>query len=120
MIILQNNSTCLLLNDKQMLHGILFSLLQLLDEIQNTKNMKTPESKERKFVKKVREIGKNATGEKASQKIAPRKHAPKEKCLPEKRLRGKFPPEKCSQKNCFTRFLLLLTLSYSFSFLNFL
>ena len=35
-------------------HEILFSLL---DEIQNTKKMKTRESKERKFEKKVREIG---------------------------------------------------------------
>ena len=32
-------------------------LLLLLDEIQNTKKMKTRESKERKFEKKVREIG---------------------------------------------------------------
>ena len=31
--------------------------LLLLDEIQNTKKMKTRESKERKFGKKVREIG---------------------------------------------------------------
>ena len=52
MIILQHNSTCLLLNDKQMPHEILFSLLQLLDKIQNTKKMKTRESKERKFEKK--------------------------------------------------------------------
>ena len=37
-----------------MSHEILFSLL---DEIQNTKKMKTRESKERKFEKKVREIG---------------------------------------------------------------
>ena len=36
---------------------ILLSLLQLLDEIQNTKMMKTQESKERKFEKKVTEIG---------------------------------------------------------------
>ena len=36
MIILQNNSTCLLLNEKQMPHEILFSLL---DEIQNAKKM---------------------------------------------------------------------------------
>ena len=57
MIILQNNSTCLYLNDKQMPHEILLSLLQLLDEIQNTKMMKTRESKERKFEKKVTEIG---------------------------------------------------------------
>ena len=35
----------------------LFSLLQLLDEIQNTKMMKTGESKEKKFEKKLREIG---------------------------------------------------------------
>ena len=53
-IILQNKSKCLLLNDKQMPHEILFSLL---DEIQNIKKMKTRESKERKFEKKVREIG---------------------------------------------------------------
>ena len=32
-------------------------LLLLLDEIQNIKKMKTRESKERKFEKKVREIG---------------------------------------------------------------
>ena len=57
MIILQNNSTCLYLNDKQMPDEILLSLLQLLDEIQNTKMMKTQESKERKFEKKVTEIG---------------------------------------------------------------
>ena len=38
-------------------HEILFSLLRLLDEIQNTKKMKTQESKEKKFEKKVREIG---------------------------------------------------------------
>ena len=107
-IILQNNSKCLPLNDKQMPHEILFSLLQkqsyggvlflrkykvsdnfikketlaqvlscgfceiskntffyrtppglplLLDEIQNIKKMKTRKSKERKFEKKVREIG---------------------------------------------------------------
>ena len=52
-IILQNNSKCLLLNDKQMPHEILFSLL---DEIQNRRKMNTRESKERKFVTKVREI----------------------------------------------------------------
>ena len=56
-IIQQNNSKHLLLNDKKMPHEILFSLLQLLDEIQNTKKMKTWESTERKFAKKVREIG---------------------------------------------------------------
>ena len=50
-IILQNNSKCLLL-DKQMPHEILFSLL---DEIQDTKEMKTRESKDRKFEKNVRE-----------------------------------------------------------------
>ena len=32
-------------------------LILLLDEIQNTKKMRTLESKERKFDKKVREIG---------------------------------------------------------------
>ena len=37
-----------------MTHEIQFSLL---DEIQNTKKMNTRESKERKFGKKVREIG---------------------------------------------------------------
>ena len=52
-IILQNNSKCLLLNDKQMPHEILFSLL---DEIQNTKKMNTRELKERKFEKEVRAI----------------------------------------------------------------
>ena len=46
--ILQSNSKCLLLNDKQMSHDI---LLSLLEEIQNTKKMNTPESKERKFEK---------------------------------------------------------------------
>ena len=51
-IILQNNSKCLLLNDKQVPHEILFNLLQLFDEIQNTKKVKTRESKERRFEKK--------------------------------------------------------------------
>ena len=46
----------MLLNDKQMPHEILFSLLRLLDEMQNIKKMKTRESKERKFEKKVRDI----------------------------------------------------------------
>ena len=54
MIILQSNSKCLLLNDKQMPHEILFSLL---DEIQNSIKMNTQESKERKFEQKVKEIG---------------------------------------------------------------
>ena len=49
MIILQNDSKCLLLNDKQMPHEVLFSLL---DEIQNTKKVNTRESKKRKFKKK--------------------------------------------------------------------
>ena len=53
-IILQNNSKYLLLNDKQMPHEILFSLL---DEIQSTIKINTGESKERKFETKVREIG---------------------------------------------------------------
>ena len=53
-IILQNNSKCLLLNDKQMPHEILFSLL---DEIQNTIKMNIPETKERNFETKVRETG---------------------------------------------------------------
>ena len=43
-------SKCLLLNDKQMPHKILFSLL---DELQNTKKMKTQELKESTFEKKV-------------------------------------------------------------------
>ena len=46
MIILQNNLTWLLLNEKQIPDEILLSLLQLLDIIQK---MKTGESKERKF-----------------------------------------------------------------------
>ena len=54
MINLQNNSKYLLLNDKQMSYEIQFSLLE---EIQNTKKLNTSESKERKFEKKVREIG---------------------------------------------------------------
>ena len=54
MIILQSNSKCLLLNDKQMPHEILFSLL---DEIQNSIKMNTQESRERKFEQKVKEIG---------------------------------------------------------------
>ena len=45
-IISQNNSECLLLNDKQMPH-----------EIQNTKKMKTRESKEGKFDKKTKRKG---------------------------------------------------------------
>ena len=45
-IILQNNYKCLLLNDKKMLHEI---LLSLFDEMQNTKKMKTWELKERTF-----------------------------------------------------------------------
>ena len=45
------------MNDTQMPHEILFSLLQLLDEIQNTKMMKTRESKERKSENKVRKLG---------------------------------------------------------------
>ena len=53
-IILQNNSKCMLLNDKQMPHEILFSLLH---KLQNTKKMNTWELKERKFEKEVRAIG---------------------------------------------------------------
>ena len=58
---------------------------------------------------------------------------PKEKSLPEEIPQENFPqenllplharkltPGKISPKNCFTSFLLLLTLSYSCSFLNFL
>ena len=40
---------------------------------------------------------------------------------PKKFAPGKMPPRKIApQENCFTRFLLLLTLSYSSSFSNFL
>ena len=53
-IILQNNSKCLLLNDKQIPHEIMFSLS---DKIQNTIKMNTRESKKWKFETKVREIG---------------------------------------------------------------
>ena len=53
-VILQSNSKCLILNDKQMPHEILFSLL---NKIQNRQKMNTRESKERKFRKKVRGIG---------------------------------------------------------------
>ena len=49
MTILQNKSKCLLLNDKQIPHEIVFNLL---DKIQNTKKMDTRELKERKFEKK--------------------------------------------------------------------
>ena len=49
-------------------------------------------------------------GNKPPKKIAPRKNAPQENC----------PPENCPPENYFTRFLLLLTLSYSSSFSNFL
>ena len=53
-IILQNNSKCLLWNDKLIPHEI---LLSLLDKIENTKKMNTRESekKERKFEKKKSE-----------------------------------------------------------------
>ena len=52
-LILQNNSKCVLLNDNQMPHEILFSLL---DKIQNNKNEHT--RIERKEIEtKVREIG---------------------------------------------------------------
>ena len=53
-IILQDNSKFLLLNDKQMPHE---RQLSLLDEIQNRKKMDKQESKERKFEKKIRELG---------------------------------------------------------------
>ena len=53
-IILQNDSKCLLLNDKQLPHKILFSLLE---ERQNTIKMNIRGSKERKFETKVIEIG---------------------------------------------------------------
>ena len=55
-IILQNNSKCLVLNDKQMPHEILF--WDVVDETQNTKKMNTRESKERKFEKKIRDFNK--------------------------------------------------------------
>ena len=61
------------------------------------------------FLKGVR---KNAPGKKAP---LPEK-CPRENCPPRKMPPGKMLP----QENCFTRFLLLLTLSYSFSFSNFL
>ena len=51
-IILQNNSKCLVLNDKQTPHEILFSLLE---EIQNTEKMHT-RIERKKTWKKVREI----------------------------------------------------------------
>ena len=53
-IILQNYSKCLLLNDKQMPHEILFNLL---DKIYHTKKINTPESKKKEIWKKVKEIG---------------------------------------------------------------
>ena len=52
-IVLQINIKFLLLNDTQMPHKILSSLL---DKIQNTKKLNTRESKERTFEKKVREL----------------------------------------------------------------
>ena len=54
MIVLQNNSKCLLLNVKQIPYQIQFSLL---DEIQNTKKMNTGKSKEKRIENKVRETG---------------------------------------------------------------
>ena len=45
MIILQNNSKCLLLNDKQMSHEIQFNLI---DEIQNTRKLNIRESEKSK------------------------------------------------------------------------
>ena len=51
-IILQNNSKCMLLNDKQMPHEKLFSLWY---EIKNTKKTKTRELNERKFKKSKRD-----------------------------------------------------------------
>ena len=60
-------------------------------------------------------VRKNAPG-----KIAPRKNAPEKIAPGNKPLKKIDPPEKCPQENCFTRFLLLLTLSYSSSFSNFL
>ena len=53
-IILQNNSKCLLLNDKQMPHEILFSLLE---EIQTQKKWTDENRKKGNLKKKVREIG---------------------------------------------------------------
>ena len=54
--------------------------------------------------------GKMPPGEKPTGKVPPRKLPP-----------GNKPPKKIApQENCFTRFLLLLTLSYSSSFSNFL
>ena len=53
-LILQNNSKWLLLNDRQIQHEILSSLF---DEIQNAIKMNTRKWKETKFETKVREIG---------------------------------------------------------------
>ena len=53
-IVLQNNSKCLLLNGKQIPYQIQFSLL---DEIQNTKKMNAGKSKEKRIENKVRETG---------------------------------------------------------------
>ena len=50
-IALQNHPKCLLLNDKQMRHEILFSLLV---EIQNIKKMNTRELKKSKLEKKIK------------------------------------------------------------------
>ena len=74
--------------------------------------------------------GKMPPGKKPPEKMPPRK-LPSGKLPPgnnptRKLPPGKMPPKKIDplkiapQENCFTRFLLLLTLSYSSSFLNFL
>ena len=57
----------------------------------------------------IKGVWKNAPRKKAPWKIAPKKMAPR-KIAP-----GIMPP-----KTCFTCFLMLLTLHYSFSFLSFL
>ena len=74
--------------------------------------------------------GKKPPGKMPPRKLPPRKlppgNKPPRKLPPGKKPPGKMPPRKiaprkiASQENCFTRFLLLLTLSYSSSFSNFL
>ena len=89
--------------------------------------------RKKKFLFVNRVIGvseKMPSGKKLPVKMPPRK-LPPGKLPPEIRPQENCPPEKCPprkiaprkiapQENCFTRFLLLLTLSYSSSFSNFL
>ena len=74
------------------------------------------------FIKAIRNIyiretvsGKMLPGKKPPGKMPPRKLPPGNK--PPKKI---APRKNAPQENCFTRFLLLLTLSYSSSFSNFL